>query len=187
MGWRGLELAGGGLAGTSEETVDDGDGEGVGSIVGLGDGGEIKMEFDHSLDLRLVGLAVAADGLFDLVRGVFVDGEVVLFGNQETDAAGLGDRDAGGDVLLEEEFFNCHDVGVVCVNDFVERVINIFQAVGEWCVGRGGDDAVVKGLTTADDTEAADAGAGVNAEDAGRGRGGFSGAGSDTVGAGSGG
>ena len=70
--------------------MDDGDGEGVGSVVGLGDGGEIKMEFDHSLDLRLVGLAVAADGLFDLVRGVFVDGEVVLFGDQETDAASFG-------------------------------------------------------------------------------------------------
>ena len=100
--------------------MDNGNGEGVGGVVGLGDGGESEMELDHGLDLGFVGLAVAADGFFDLVGSVFVDGEVVLFGDQEADAAGLGDGDAGGDVLLEKEFFNGHYVGVVCVNDFVE-------------------------------------------------------------------
>ena len=45
-------------------------------------------------------------------------------------------------------------------------------------MGRGGDDAVVKGLATIDDAETADAGAGVNTEDAGRVQGGLSGAGS---------
>ena len=45
-------------------------------------------------------------------------------------------------------------------------------------MGRGGDDAIIQGLATIDDAETADAGAGVNAEDAGRDRGGFSGAGS---------
>lgn len=116
----GLELVGGGLVSAGEQAVDNGDGEGVGGVVGLGDGGESEVEFDHGLDLGLVGLTITADGFFDLVGSVFVDGEVVLFGDQETDAAGLGDGDAGGDVLLEKELFNGHYVGVVCVNDFVE-------------------------------------------------------------------
>ena len=83
---------GGGLVSAGEQAVDNGDGKGVGGVVGLGDGGESEMELDHGLDLGFVGLAVAADGFFDLVGSIFVDGEVVLFGDQETDAAGFGDK-----------------------------------------------------------------------------------------------
>lgn len=151
----------------SEEAVNDGDGEGVGGVVGLGDGVETEVKLDHGLDLGLVGLAVAADGFFDLVGGVFVDRETVLLRDEEADAAGFGDGDAGGDVLFEEEFFDGHDVGMVGGDNFVKGVVNVLEAVGKRSVGRGGDDAVVEGLAATDDAEAANAGTWVDAEDAG--------------------
>ena len=151
----------------SEEAVNDGDGEGVGGVVGLGDGVETEVKLDHGLDLGLVGLAVAADGFFDLVGGVFVDGETVLLRDEEADAAGFGDGDAGGNVLFEEEFFDGYDVGMVGGDNFVKGVVNVLEAVGKRSVGRGGDDAIVKGLATTDDAEAANAGTWVDAEDAG--------------------
>jgi len=143
--------------------MNDGGGEGVGGVVGLRDLFEVEMETHHFLDLRFMGLAVAADGFFDLVWAIFKNREIILFGDKEADAAGFSDGDTGRDILFEEEFFDGHDVGVVLVDDFVEGVVNILEAVGERGVRRSGDDAVVEGGRAFDDAEAADAGAGIDA------------------------
>jgi hypothetical protein len=124
---------------------------------------EVEVEADHFLDLRFMGLAVAADGFFDLVRTIFKNREIILFGDEEANAAGFGNGNTGRDVLFEEEFFDRHNVRVVLVDDFVEGVVNIFEAVGEWGVRRGGDDAVVESGCAFDDAEAADAGARIDA------------------------
>lgn len=110
--------------------MDDGGGEGVGGVVGFWDLVEVEVEADHFLDLGFVGLAIAADGLLNLVRAVFENWHVILFRDEKADAAGFGDGDAGGDVLFEEEFFDRHDVGAILVDDFVEGVVDIFETVG---------------------------------------------------------
>lgn len=100
--------------------MDDSDGEGVGGVIGLGDGFELEVDADHFLDLWFVGHAVSADSIFNLIWAIFEDGEIVLFCNEKTDAARLGDRDTGSDVLLEKELFDSHDVGLVGVDNFVK-------------------------------------------------------------------
>ena len=77
---------------------------------------------------------------------------------------------------------------MVSLDDFMEGVIDVFEAVRDGRVGWGSDNAIVESLTATDNTEAADAGARVDAENAGGGRVGSEvGAGSETVGAGGGG
>ena len=66
----------------------------------------MEVLLDHFLDLFFFGVAVAGEGFFDLVWGVFVDHEAVLAGDEEDYTASLGDRDAGGDVLGEKEFLD---------------------------------------------------------------------------------
>ena len=104
------------------------------------------MLLNHFLDLLLLGVAVAGEGFFDLVRSVFVDHETILAGDEEDDAAGLGDRDAGGDVLGEKEFLDAEAVGVVHVDDFVEGVVNVEETVWEGGVRGGRDDTAVDHL-----------------------------------------
>lgn len=153
-----------GLGGSfGDERMNNGGGEGIGGVVGLRDLLEMEVEADHFLDLRFMGLAVAADGFFDLVRTVFKNREIILFGDEEANAAGFGDGDAGRNILFEEEFFDRHDVGMVLVDDFVERVIDVFEAVGERSMRRSGDDAVVESSCAFDDAEATDAGARIDA------------------------
>lgn len=76
--------------GATNERVNDGGSEGIGSIIGLGNGFEAKMNTNHFLDLGFVGHAVAANRAFDLVRAIFVNREMRLFRNQEADAARFG-------------------------------------------------------------------------------------------------
>ena len=90
----------------SDEGVDNGSSESIGGVVRLRNLSEMEMKADHFLDLRLVGLAVAADSLFDLVWGVFEDGQVVLFSDEKADATSFSDGNAGSDVLFEEELFD---------------------------------------------------------------------------------
>ena len=51
----------------------------------------------------LVGGAVAGDGDLDLVRGGLADGDAVLGGREQDDAAGLADGERGLGVLAEEQ------------------------------------------------------------------------------------
>lgn len=65
--------------------------------------------------------------------------------------------------MFEEEFFDRHDIGAVLVDNLMEGVINVFEAVREWGVRRSGDDAVVKSGGSFDDAETTDTGARINA------------------------
>lgn len=100
--------------------MDNGDCEGIGSIIGLRNGFKFEMNADHFLDLGFVGHTVAADGVFDLIGAVFEDGEMALFGDKETDPASLSDGDASGNILFEKELLDSHNFGVVLVDDFVK-------------------------------------------------------------------
>lgn len=156
-------LGGAGRGVFRDKRVDDGYGEGVGGVIGLRDGGEFEVDADHLLHLGLVGHAVAADGILDLVRAVFEDGEAALLGDEEADAAGFGDGDAGGDVLLEKEFLDGHDVGVVLVDDFVKGVVDVLEAVGERSVRGRSNHAIVKCGLAFDDAKTTDTSTGVDA------------------------
>lgn len=144
--------------------MDDGDGESVGGVIGLWHGLELEMNAYHFLDLGFVRHAVAADGVLNLVWAVFENGEIVLFGDEETDAAGFSDRDAGGNVLLKKELLNSHDVGMVVGDDFLEGLVNVEEAVGERSVGRSRDDAIIKRGRSLDYAKSTNASAGVDAE-----------------------
>ena len=147
----------------------------------------MEVLLDHFLNLLLLGVAVAGEGLFDLVWRVFVDHEIVLFRDEEDNATSLGNRDASGDVLAEEKFLDAETVGMIAIYNLMEGVIDVEEAVAEGGVSRSGDDAAVKhGWTSAiesvyrgafllmvgvdvgcdlDDAEAADAGAWIDTED----------------------
>ena len=56
------------MFGFSNKGMDDGDGKCVGGIVGLGRSFHVEMQAHHFLHLGFVGVAVAGDGHFDLVR-----------------------------------------------------------------------------------------------------------------------
>ena len=153
------------MIGFGDEGMDDGDGESIGGIVGLRHGFEAKVETHHFLHLGLVSMAIAGNGHFDLVRSVLVNRHMVLFSDEQADAASFGDRDAGSDILFEKELFDGHDLGVVKIDNFVQRIVDVFETVGQRSAGRSRNDAVIKSLVPFDHAEAADAGAGVDAED----------------------
>lgn len=54
---------------------------------------------------------------------------------------------------------------MILLNNLMERVINILQAVGERSMGRSCNDTVINRLDTFNDTETTDAGAGIDTED----------------------
>ena len=145
--------------------MDDGNGERIGSIIGLRNGLQTEVKPDHFLHLFFMGVTIAGDGHFDLVWRIFKNRELILFSDEQADATSFGDRDAGGDVLFEEEFLDCHHGRVILVDNLVERVINILESVGLGGVGWCGNDTIVNCLATFDDAKAADASAGVDAED----------------------
>ena len=61
--------------------MDDGDGESVGGVVGLRERFEAEMEANHFLDLVFMGMTVATNGHFNLVGGIFENGEMTLLGD----------------------------------------------------------------------------------------------------------
>ena len=83
------------------------------------------MKADHFFHLGLASGAVAGEGLFDFVWSVFVNFEVILFGDEKDDAASLGDHDASGDVFAEEEFFYGDDVWFGLAYNFMEGFVKI--------------------------------------------------------------
>ena len=91
----------------------DSDAERIRSVVGSGDGVEVEEDFNHLLHLFLVGLAIACDGHLRLGGAEFADGHSGLFGGEGEYAAGLGDGNTCGDVLLEEEFLNGDGIGLM--------------------------------------------------------------------------
>lgn len=109
-----------------EEAASDGGGEGVGGVVRLRLFLEAEVDADHLLDLRFGGGAVAGEGFFDFVRGVFADFSAVLLSDEEDDAAGFSDGDASSDVFGEKELFDGDDVGAGVVKYDLEGFVKLF-------------------------------------------------------------
>ena len=150
--------------------MSDGSSESVGGVVGFWHRLETELDADHFLHLFLPGGAIAGQGLFDFIGGVFIDGEVFLFGDEQTNPARLGDRNTGGNIFAEEKFFDTDEVRLIFFDDFMKRVIDVFEAVGERGVGRSGNYAKIArdgaiGFSDFYNTKTADAGARIDAED----------------------
>ena len=143
--------------------------ESIGGIIGFRNCFEIEILTHHFLHLFFVGAAIAGDGELNFVRSVFKNREIMLLRNQDTNAASLSNRNAGGDVFAEKEFFDADTVGLIELDDFMKRIVYIEETVWERCVMRGGDDATVEhfwsfAAASRNYTETTDTGAGVDAE-----------------------
>ena len=84
----------------------DGGGKSISGIIWLYDVAHIKILTDGFLHLLFIGFAIASKSLLYLEWRVLVDGEIVLASNKNNNAARLGYRDAGSNVLIEEKFFD---------------------------------------------------------------------------------
>ena len=123
----------------------------------------------HILDLMLGGVAVAHHGLLDLHGFVLVDGDTGLLDGKQNDTAALGDADAGGDVLTEEQLFNGHCFGLGNLQKLGHVVIDHLQPQRKVRTRRGGDGAVLQKAEIAalgiHNAEACDAVTGIDSED----------------------
>lgn len=123
-GVRELVFAAGG-GGIVEKATGNCGGEGVGGIVGLWLFLEAEMDFYHFLNLGFRSGAVAGKGLFNLVRGVFENRKIFLGGDEENDAAGLGDGNAGSNIFREKEAFDSDEVGLRLVENDEEGLVKL--------------------------------------------------------------
>ena len=69
--------------------VAEGEGEGVGDVVGFGNVRKLQDAFDHDLHLLFLGAPVAGEGLLYLERCVFGESNAKCLKRQENRAAGL--------------------------------------------------------------------------------------------------
>ena len=129
--------------------MSDGGSESISGVIGLGDEVEVEMLFDHFLNLFFLGVAIAGESLFDLVRVVLENRKIMLASDKKNNAKSLGDRNAGCNVLDKEKFFYRHDVGLVLFDDFVDGIVDVEKPVAERRVGRGGDNAAIEHLRMA--------------------------------------
>ena len=116
----------------------------------------------------LAGVAVAHHGLLDLHGLVFINGDTGLLHGKQDNAPRLGNVDAGGNVVPEEQLLNGHGIRLFRQKQLHHVVINNAQPPVKIRVGGCGDGAAPEKLALPalgmDNAEAGDAIAGVNAE-----------------------
>lgn len=122
--------------------VADGNRQGVGGIIGRGQFLQMEERLHHELHLSFIGIAITANGLFDLIGVVFKDGQVRLCKGQQGDTAGLPDRKGRFDVLLEIEFFNRAGARLVAFDQLGQAVEQDHKPLGVGKPGRGTDHAI---------------------------------------------
>ena len=146
----------------------EGHGDGVGGVVGLGQGIQVQEPAGHVLDLVLGGVAVANHRLLDLHRLVGIHRQPRLTDGQQNDSTALGHTDARGHVLPEEQFFNRHRLRPGDFQQLPHILIDHFQPCGKIRPRRGGDDPAAQQPVLApvrfDEAEARQAVARVNAQ-----------------------
>lgn len=103
--------------------MSDGGGESVGGVIWFWFFLETEVKTNHFLHLWFAGGTVSGEGFLDFVWRVFVDFEMILFGNEKDNAASLSYHDAGSDVFAEEELFNGDNVWFGRVEDLVKRIV----------------------------------------------------------------
>ena len=144
-----------------------GQGDSVGGIVGLGHFRKTQKPLGHIHDLVLGCVAVAHNGLFDLGRFVGSDFQSRLTNGQENDPSCLGNTDAGGDVLTEEQLFDGHHIRLGYLEKLPHVLVDDLESCGEIHTGGGGDGTAPQQLKFTSlgihQAEADDAVTGVNA------------------------
>ena len=145
-----------------------GDGDGVGGVIGLGQLVQPEQALCHVHDLTLGGVAVAHHRLLDLGGLVGGDLQPRLADGQQNHPPALGHADAGGDVLTEKEFLNGHGVGPGGPEELAHILVDHLQPGGKIHARRGGDGAAPQqpGLAPRrlDQPEAGDAVARINSQ-----------------------
>ena len=124
--------------------VAQGDGDGVGGVIGLGHGLQMQQPPGHVLDLMLGGVAIAHHGLLDLHGLILKNRHPGLPDGQKNNAPALGHVDAGGDVMSEKQLLNGHGFRLGGLEQLGHVVVDHFQPPGEIRIGRGGDGAAVE-------------------------------------------
>ena len=121
--------------------VADGDGEGVGCVVGLGRNGEVEEAGDHELDLVFFGASVADHGGLDGKGRVFGDFESGGGGGEHGDSADLSEFEGGLNVEGIEDVFDGDFVGQVLGDDRAEVHVDSGKAAGQRFAGGKFDGA----------------------------------------------
>ena len=120
------------------------------------------------MDLLFAGSAGAGEAFLDAGGGEVEDGDGLLGGGEEENAAGVAHEDGGAGVaVVGVEFFDGHLVGAVFLEQFGDVVVELLETLGERQVGVGAEDTGVDhggvGTLIGDDGIAAGAEAGVYA------------------------
>jgi hypothetical protein len=110
--------------------VAQGQGDGVGGVDRPERSGDAEQRLHHALHLLLVGAAEAGDGLLDLVGRVLDDLGARRHALDHRETGGLGDRDRGAGVDLEQHPFDGHDLRTMLGDEPVQVVAQQRQAVG---------------------------------------------------------
>ena len=143
-------------------------GEGVGGVA-LGAVFKVEQDLDHVLDLQLVGVAAADDGLLDLRRRELEHGQAAAGAGDDGSAARLAQLERRIDVAVDEHLFDRHLHRLVALDDglhFVEddpqplRHLPLRRAYA--AVGDMGSAAAIH----VDDTEAGDPRSRIDPKDA---------------------
>ena len=93
----------------------------------------------HVHHLALFRLAVPHHRLLDLGGGVFVDGQPQFGRGHQDHPPGLGHANAGGDVGVEEKLLNGHNVRGKLVDEGLQILLDLHQALGHGNPCRGVD------------------------------------------------
>ena len=124
--------------------VAEGEGEGVGDVVGFGNFRKFQDAFDHDLHLLFLGAPVAGKRLLYLERCVFGESNAKCLKRQENRAAGLTHRDDCFLVFEEKYLFNGRFFGRILSGNFSEIASDFGNAFGERECGARGDVSVGK-------------------------------------------
>ena len=115
--------------------VGDGDGEPIGRIIGARRLVEVEQMADHKLHLRLVGVAIARDRVFDFGRRVFAKWDARLGEAQQQDTTCLPNGDRGGGVSAEKQLLNPRRIGLILRQQRTQFGVDLEQPIRHFVVG----------------------------------------------------
>ena len=120
------------------------DGDGVGGIVGLWHLVKMQQPLGHIHHLMLGSIAIAHQRLLDLHWLIGIDLQARLLDSQQHHTSGLGNSNAGGNVLTEKQFFDGHRIRLADPQQFHHIIVDHFQPPGKICIRRRGDGAAAE-------------------------------------------
>ena len=97
--------------------------QGIGGVTWLWDCGQAELKSDHFLNLLLGTGTVIGYCLFDLGRGVPMNGQPLIAGRQNRNGLRLTDGNGRLDVLGEKGFLDGDDIRLVLLYDFYEMPV----------------------------------------------------------------